>query len=94
MSANRSLAAGSDLPMHDRYVRIRDQLLTASTHCIVAMRERLASVPLLEKSEIAYRACAMIRRAHADGQLHLPLRGDLEDAIAMLLVLGVAVIHD
>jgi hypothetical protein len=79
--------------MPDRCVRIRHQLLTASVQCIGAMRERLLGVPLPEKSDIAYLASAMIRRAHADGQLGLPLRDDLEDAVAMLLVLGVAVVH-
>jgi hypothetical protein len=79
--------------MHDRCVRIRRQLLMASAQCIVGMRERLLCVPLLEKSDIAYRASAMIRRAHDDGQLRHPLRSDLEDAVAMLLVLGVAAVH-
>jgi len=58
------------------------------------MRDRLKAVPASEKPDIAYRAAAMLRRARADRQLTPPLRGDLEDAIAMLLVLGIAVGHD
>jgi hypothetical protein len=79
--------------MDDRYVRIGSWALTASTRSIQVMRERLLSVPVWEKSYIAYRASAMIRQAHADGQLGLPRPGDLEDAVAMLLALGVSAVH-
>jgi len=79
--------------MPDRVVRIGAHVVTASSHCIGAMRDRLLGVPLLEKSDIAYRASSMIRQARADGQLRLPLPGDIEDAVAMLLVLGVTAVH-
>jgi hypothetical protein len=79
--------------MQDRVVRIGAQALTASSHCMEMMRDRLRGVPLLERSDIAYRASSMIRQARADGQLHLPMRGDIEDAVAMLLVLGVTAVH-
>ncbi len=80
--------------MPDRSLRIRRHLLVASAQCIAAMRERLLSVPLPEKSDIAYRASSMIRQAAADRELDLPLKGDIEDAVAMLLVLGVTVVHE
>jgi hypothetical protein len=80
--------------MHDRYVRIRDYALTASLPIIEAMRETLRGVPAPEKPDIAYRASSMIRQARAEGLLRLPLRGDIEDAVAMLLVLGIRMVHD
>jgi hypothetical protein len=75
-------------------IRIRNRLVRASTPCVDAMRERLVAVPLLEKADIAYRATTMIRQALADRQLTAPLRPDFEDAVAILLVLGVAAIDD
>ncbi|HUA51310.1 MAG TPA: hypothetical protein VMB81_04060 [Candidatus Sulfotelmatobacter sp.] len=78
--------------MSDQSIRIKNRLVTAPADCIEAMRKRLNAVPLIEKAEIAYRASTMLRQALADHQLTPPLRGDVEDAIAMLLVLGVAVV--
>jgi hypothetical protein len=75
--------------MPDRFVQFMRHRLIANDANVQDMRERIAAVPDLEKPEIAHRASIMIRRAHEHGELARPLRGDLEDAIAMLLVLGV-----
>jgi len=80
--------------MTDRSIRIQHLVLTASAHCIEAMRQRLRAVPTVEKAEIAYRASSMVRQAFLDRELAPPLRGDVEDAIAMLLILGVTMVHE
>lgn len=79
--------------MQNGVVRVGTRALTVPSQCIQAMRERLLSVPLPERSDIAYRASAMIRQACVEGQLRSPLRSDFEDAIAMLLVLGIKAVH-
>ena len=80
--------------MSDHSIRIRDRAFSVSRYCVDDMRVRLTAVPVLEKADIAYRASTMLRQALSDRQLTMPLRGDLEDAIAILLVLGVTVVHD
>lgn len=75
------------------FVHIRGRLLTASEDTVALMAQRLLAVPTMEKPDIVHRACAMLRQAHRDGELHQPLRDDFEDAIAMLLVLGVTTVQ-
>lgn len=77
----------------ERAIRIHNRVVSASLHSIEEMRERLRAAPMLERADIAYRASSMVRQAAADHQLAIPLRGDGEDAVAMLLVLGVTVVH-
>lgn len=79
--------------MSDDAVRIGGRVLIASRHSVATMRQRLDVVPVDEKADIAFRASAMVRQAFQDQQLARPLRGDLEDAVAMLLVLGVTTVH-
>lgn len=80
--------------MTEDAVRVGHRLLTASRPTIDAMRLRLQAVPTAEKPDIAYRASTMVRQAAHDRQLSAPLRGDVEDAVAMLLVLGVTAVPD
>jgi hypothetical protein len=82
----------AEAQIHDS-VRVGSQSVTASWHRIDEMRPRLLAVPLIERSDIAYRASSMLRQARNDGQLRLPLRADLEDAVAMLVVLGITAVH-
>lgn len=77
-----------------RTVRIGQRRLAASDATVMEMRERLMAVPTPEKSDIAFRASTMLRRAHADGRLGTRLRADFEDAVAMLLALGVHTVHE
>ncbi len=93
MRAPERLDKTAVAPLHDRFVRVGSHAITASLHSIDEMRERLLGVPLVERSDIAYRASSMLRQARTDGQLKLPLRGDFEDAVAMLLALGVTAVH-
>jgi hypothetical protein len=79
--------------MIDHAILIQGRLVIASARCVEAMRQRLRAVPTLEKADIAYRASTMLRQAFADQLLTPPLRSDVEDAIAMLLVLGVTTVH-
>jgi hypothetical protein len=78
----------------DRFVYFRGQLLMASDANVRTMRRKLLAVPAIEKPDIAHLAAMMIRQANKDGALGGPLRADIEDAVAMLVVLGVSRVHD
>lgn len=73
-------------------ITIRNRSISVSEVCAAEMRQRLSVVQVLERADIAFRASTMLRLALVDPQLTPPLRSD-EDAVTMLLALGVTTIH-
>ncbi len=69
-------------------------MLTASQDSLEAMREMLLDVPIVDKWEMAHRASMRLREADAEGRLDGPLLQEIGDAIALLLALGISVVHE